>query len=161
MSAVVSAVCKQECIAVRSVAVVLEDSYFARSVVRHYAPVVGLALVLASPIGTSSPCGDWGSWIAFIISHSGEFALCFPPQLAHFGSLWTHPCRLVQLRHEWVVVSWCGSARIFHTRVGSCIGSSGVQTVGRVCIGRLDGRGSIPPSCVVFQRSLFHIVGGA
>ena len=70
--------------------------------------MVVLALVLASPIGTSRPCGDWGSWITFIISHSGEFALCSPPQLAHFGGLWMHPCRLVQLRHEWVVVSWCG-----------------------------------------------------
>ena len=100
---------------VRSVAVVLMISYFARSDVRHKAPVVVLALVLASPIGTSPPCGDWGSRIAFIISHSGEFALCFPPQLAHFGGLWIHPCRLVQLGHEWMVVSWCGSAHFPHT----------------------------------------------
>ena len=35
------------------------------------------------------------------------------------------------------------------------------KLVGRVCIGRLGGQESIPPSCVVFQRSLFHIVGGA
>ena len=63
---------------VRSVAVVLEDAYFARSVVRHLAPVVVLALVLALPMGTPSPCGDVTG--------------AFRPD----GLVFTRPCKIFQ-----------------------------------------------------------------